>query len=70
VTGRIRLIEKSNGLTGNRTRDLPACGIVPQPSMLPRPVLVFICNLGAQLRVVCDVTTSWELLTLSLLIMR
>jgi hypothetical protein len=23
-------------LIGNRTRDLPACGIMPQPTMLPR----------------------------------
>jgi hypothetical protein len=30
VNGRIRLIEKSNDLIGKRTRDLPACSIVPQ----------------------------------------
>jgi hypothetical protein len=29
-------IEKSNGLIGNRTRDLPACSTVPQRSTLPR----------------------------------
>jgi hypothetical protein len=28
-------IEKSNDLIGNRTRDLPACSIVPQPTTLP-----------------------------------
>jgi hypothetical protein len=33
--GRIRSIEKSNVLIGNRTRDLPACSIVPQPITLP-----------------------------------
>jgi hypothetical protein len=33
---RIRLIEKSNDLIGNQTRDLPACSIVPQPTALPR----------------------------------
>jgi hypothetical protein len=33
---RIRSIEKSNDLIGNRTRDIPACGIVPQPTTLPR----------------------------------
>jgi hypothetical protein len=27
-------IEKSNDLIGNRTRGLPACSIVPQPTML------------------------------------
>jgi hypothetical protein len=36
AAGRIRLIEKSNYLIGNRTRDLPACSIVPQPTTLPR----------------------------------
>jgi hypothetical protein len=35
VTGRIRSIEKSNDIE-NRTRDLPACSIVPQPTTLPR----------------------------------
>jgi hypothetical protein len=33
VAGRIRSIEKSNDI-GNRTHDLPACGIVPQPATL------------------------------------
>jgi hypothetical protein len=33
---RIRSIKKSNDPTRNRTRDLPACSIVPQPTMLPR----------------------------------
>jgi hypothetical protein len=28
--------EKSNDIIGNPTRDLPACSIVPQPTMLPR----------------------------------
>jgi hypothetical protein len=34
--GRIRSSEKSSDHTGNRTRDLPACSIVPQPTTLPR----------------------------------
>jgi hypothetical protein len=29
AAGRIRSIEKSSDLIGNRTRDLPACSIVP-----------------------------------------
>jgi hypothetical protein len=29
VAGRIRSIEKSKDLIGNRTHDLPACSIVP-----------------------------------------
>jgi hypothetical protein len=36
AAGRIRLFEKSNDLTENRTRDLPACNIVPQPTTLSR----------------------------------
>jgi hypothetical protein len=35
ATGRIRSIEKSNDLIGNRTGGLPACSKVPQPNMLP-----------------------------------
>jgi hypothetical protein len=34
ATRRIRSIEKSNDTIGNRTRDLPACSIVPQPTTL------------------------------------
>jgi hypothetical protein len=30
AAGRIRSIEKSDALIGNRTRDFPACSIVPQ----------------------------------------
>jgi hypothetical protein len=37
AAGRIRYIEKKiNYLIGNRTRDLTACSIVPQPITLPR----------------------------------
>jgi hypothetical protein len=31
AAGRIRSTEKSNDLIGNRTRDLPACSLVPPP---------------------------------------
>jgi hypothetical protein len=31
AAGRIKSIRKSSYLSGNRTRDFPACGIVPQP---------------------------------------
>jgi hypothetical protein len=34
VAGRIRSIEKSSDI-GIRTRDLPACSLVPQPTTLP-----------------------------------
>jgi hypothetical protein len=33
-------LKKSNDLIGTRTRDLPACGIVPQPTTLPRALRV------------------------------
>jgi hypothetical protein len=32
AAGRIRSIEESSNLIGNRTRDLPACSVVPQPT--------------------------------------
>jgi hypothetical protein len=35
AAGRIRSIEESDDLIGNRTRDLPACSIVSQPTTLP-----------------------------------
>jgi hypothetical protein len=41
VAGRIRSIEKSNDLIGNRTCDLPTCSIVPQQTTLPRTHNVF-----------------------------
>jgi hypothetical protein len=34
AAGRFRSIEKSSDLVGNRTHDLPACSIVPQPTTL------------------------------------
>jgi hypothetical protein len=36
AAGWIRSTEKSNDLIGNRTRDLPACSIVPQPTTVLR----------------------------------
>jgi hypothetical protein len=32
---RIKSVEKSNDLIGNRTRELPACSVVPQQTTLP-----------------------------------
>jgi hypothetical protein len=49
AAGRVRSIEKSSDLIGNRTRDIPACSIMPQPvtwmlnivsSCMRRPVSV------------------------------
>jgi hypothetical protein len=42
VAGRIRSTEKSNDLIGNRTRDLPACGIVLQPTIIPRAIIIIM----------------------------
>jgi hypothetical protein len=36
AAGSIRSTEKYSDLIWIRTRDLPACNIVPQPTMLPR----------------------------------
>jgi hypothetical protein len=36
LEGLIRSIEKKIHVIGTRTRDLPACGIMPQPTTLPR----------------------------------
>jgi hypothetical protein len=38
-------IEKSNDLILNRNRDLPACSIVPQPTTLPRALIVDVLGL-------------------------
>jgi hypothetical protein len=35
LDGRIRSIEKSSDLIGIQAHNLPACSIVPQPTMLP-----------------------------------
>jgi hypothetical protein len=41
-TPRIKSIEEFSNLIGNRTRHLPACSIVPQPTTLPRaPKLMY-----------------------------
>jgi hypothetical protein len=32
----LALMKNSNDTTGNRTRDLPTCSAVPQPTALPR----------------------------------
>jgi hypothetical protein len=36
AAGGIRSVEKSNYIIGIRSRDFPACSIVPQPTTLPR----------------------------------
>jgi hypothetical protein len=45
AAGRIRRIEKSSDLIGNRNQNLSSCGIVPQPTTLPRaPRPSFLCQ--------------------------
>ena len=39
AAGRIMSIKNSNDTVGNRTRDLPTCGAVPQPTAPPRAPL-------------------------------
>jgi hypothetical protein len=39
VAGRIKSIEKPSDLIMNQTHDLPACSLVPQPTILPCPPL-------------------------------
>jgi hypothetical protein len=43
--------KKSNDTIGNRTRDLPACSAVPQPTALPRAT--FINFVGRQIILFC-----------------
>jgi hypothetical protein len=55
AAGRIRSIEKSNELIGNRTRDHPACSIVPQVTTLPR----------GQLRIIIPENSEWLVVRLT-----
>jgi hypothetical protein len=58
VVGSIKSIEKSNDLMGNRTYNLPACTIVPQPTMLlhaPLIVLISLFNIELLPILICDV---------------
>jgi hypothetical protein len=52
VVGRIRSTEISNDLIGNRTRDLLACSIVPQPTTLTGCNYEELCLLG------CDIVNT------------
>jgi len=38
VAGRIMSMKNSNDTIGNRTRDLPTCSVVPQPTAQPRAI--------------------------------
>jgi hypothetical protein len=45
TTGRIKSLKNSSDSIGNRTRDLPVCSTVPQPTAPPRlvTVVLYIC---------------------------
>jgi hypothetical protein len=43
MAGRIRSIEKSNDIA-NGTHDLPACIIVPYPTMLSHAPSIYTCS--------------------------
>jgi hypothetical protein len=45
AAGKIRSTEKSRDLIRNGTRDLPACGIVPQPTTLTRASMILTASL-------------------------
>jgi hypothetical protein len=62
VAGSIKSIEKSSDLIRNRTYDLPACTIVPQPTMLlhaPLIVLISLFNIYLLPFLICDVVFSF-----------
>jgi hypothetical protein len=40
AAGRIMSMKNYSNTIGNRTRDLPACGVVPQPTVPPRAPLL------------------------------
>jgi hypothetical protein len=42
ATDRIMPMKNSSDTIGSRTRDLPACSAVPQPTAPPRPLQIFI----------------------------
>jgi hypothetical protein len=49
AAGRIRPIKKCNKLVGNRTGDLTACSIVPQPTRLPRAPALYTTDARIQI---------------------
>jgi hypothetical protein len=49
VAGSFRSFEDSKDLIGNRTHDLPACNLVPQPTTLPRAPKYIIYEIQSQI---------------------
>jgi hypothetical protein len=59
TVGKIKSNKKPNELIGNRTRDLPTCSIVPQPTALQRSAI-------SLLEYVQSKTEAWRKITDSL----
>ena len=44
AVGKVMSMENPNDTIGNRTRDLPTCSAVPQPTALPRTTVFYEHN--------------------------
>jgi len=54
-------MKNSNDTIGNRTRDLPACSAMPQPTAPPRiPIMIYIALLNAGVFRVCNINMQRE----------
>jgi hypothetical protein len=61
AAGMIMSMKNSNDIIGNRTRDLPACSAVPQPTALPQETITyidFITNILGSLKYTAEVQAS------------
>jgi hypothetical protein len=59
ATGRIMSMKNSNDTIGNRTRDVPACSAVPQPTAPPRSPGNFLERLSKTMRDIRLVAVPW-----------
>ena len=53
AAGRVMSMKNSNDTIGNRTRDLPTCSSMPEPTALPRVPAKLINPLNAELNPIC-----------------
>jgi hypothetical protein len=59
-------LKKSNDLIGTRTRYLPTCSIVPQPTTLPRAAFIIIIIIIIIITVITNINQHQSLLSRSL----
>jgi hypothetical protein len=59
VAGKISSIDESNDRIGIRTRELPACSIVPQPTKLPRAPNCTRLNSSAITVTICSMQPAY-----------